>query len=88
MTEFWTYYMVVISLAAFVLCAYDKYAARSRRKRIPETTLFLAAFLGGAPAFFIGMLLFHHKTRHWYFKWGMPLIAAVQLALVYFIFWK
>ncbi|MEG0963030.1 MAG: DUF1294 domain-containing protein, partial [Lachnospiraceae bacterium] len=25
-----------------------------------------------------GMYLFHHKTRHWYFVWGMPIIFGIQ----------
>ena len=28
-----------------------------------------------------GMYLFRHKTRHWYFAAGMPLILACQVAL-------
>jgi uncharacterized membrane protein YsdA (DUF1294 family) len=86
MTEIWIYYAVVINLAAFVLCGYDKYAARNHHRRISEKTLFFIALIGGALAFLLGMLLFHHKTRHWYFKWGMPIIAAAQIVGLYFLY--
>ena len=52
---------------------------------MPEKILFGAALLGGSAGAWAGMYVFHHKTRHWYFVVGIPLILAVQLALaVYF----
>ena len=54
-------------------------SARAHRRRIPEKVLFGAAWLGGAPGCLAGMYLFRHKTRHWYFRWGMPLILLIQL---------
>ena len=56
-----------------------------RAWRVPEKILFGAALLGGSAGAWAGMYVFHHKTRHWYFVVGIPLILAAQLALtVYF----
>ena len=63
----------------------DKQKAKKGKWRIPEKTLFLFAFLGGSLGTTLGMHSFHHKTKHWYFKFGMPLILVVQLVLaIYF----
>ena len=62
-------YVITINLIAFFLMGLDKWKARKRAWRIPEVTLFL----------------FHHKTRHWYFLYGLPLILCVQLLLIYLI---
>lgn len=60
----------------------DKRRARKRAFRIPEATLFLIALIGGSIGSIIGMYTFCHKTRHWYFVYGMPFILFVQIALV------
>lgn len=41
---------------------------------MPEKTLFLLAILGGSVGAILGMRVWHHKTRHWYFKYGLPAI--------------
>lgn len=74
-------YLAVINLAAFGLMGADKRRAQKHRWRIPEHTLFAAALAGGSVGAILGMYLWHHKTRHWYFVVGMPLILAVQLAI-------
>lgn len=78
----------LLSLALFVLMGADKHRARRERWRVPEKTLFLFALLGGACGGWLGMRVFHHKTRHWYFVWGFPLLALAQLALCLFLAWK
>ncbi|MBR2895686.1 MAG: DUF1294 domain-containing protein [Oscillospiraceae bacterium] len=63
----------------------DKRRAKKKgARRIPEKTLFLSAVIGGSVGAIAGMQVFHHKTKHWYFVWGMPLILVVQTA---FIIW-
>ena len=50
-----------------------------------EKTLFSFAALFGAPGGLLGMYVFHHKTKHWYFRWGFALLTAAQCAIIYFI---
>lgn len=78
-------YLLFINLTAFALMGADKRKARMHRWRIPEKTLFLAALLGGSPGAIAGMYTFRHKTRHWYFVVGMPLILLLQAGLVLYI---
>ena len=78
-------YLAVINLIAFGFMAADKRRALKHRWRIPEHTLFAAALLGGSLGALLGMYLCHHKTKHWYFVVGMPLILAVQIALVFWL---
>jgi len=77
-------YLILMNLISFGLMGIDKQRARRRDWRIPEKVLFGAALLGGSVGAWAGMYLFHHKTRHWYFVVGMPLILAVQAALVWY----
>ena len=75
-------YLAMINILAFYLMGRDKRLAKKENaRRIPEKTLFLSALLGGSIGAVAGMQVFHHKTRHWYFVVGMPLILIVQLAL-------
>ncbi|WP_418591547.1 DUF1294 domain-containing protein [Gemmiger sp.] len=76
---------MIMNILAFCLMGIDKHRARTRQWRIPERVLFGAALLGGSVGAWVGMYLFHHKTRHWYFVVGMPLILAVQAAAVIYL---
>lgn len=73
-----------LSVLGFLLMGYDKLQAKRGRRRVPEKSLFSVALLGGAAGAVLGMYLFHHKTRHWYFKWGLPAILLFQLGLLWF----
>ena len=73
-------YLIVMNLIGLAVMAMDKSKARHHTWRIPEKTLFLVSILGGSAGTWAGMYLFHHKTKHWYFVVGMPLILAAQLA--------
>jgi len=73
-------YLIVMNLVGLAVMAMDKSKARHHAWRIPEKTLFLVSILGGSVGTWAGMYLFHHKTKHWYFVVGMPLILAAQLA--------
>ena len=77
-------YLILMNLIGFGLMGVDKQRARRRDWRVPEAALFGAALLGGSAGAWAGMYLFHHKTKHWYFVVGMPLILAVQAALVWY----
>jgi len=74
-------YLVLVNLIAFTVYGADKRRARKDRRRVPEKTLFLLAIIGGSVGAFAGMRLFRHKTRHWYFVWGIPAIMVLQIAL-------
>lgn len=78
-------YLLVINIIGFAVMGIDKAKARRRQWRIPEKNLFYCALLGGSLGTTIGMFAFHHKTRHWYFRYGMPLILAVQILLINYI---
>ena len=75
-------YLLIINLTGLYSMWLDKRKAIRHEWRIPEATLFLIGFLGGSLGSVIGMQLFRHKTRHWYFVWGMPAIFFAELALM------
>ncbi len=75
-------YLAIVNLAGLIVMGIDKLRARKRAWRIPESTLFVIALIGGSLGTTIGMHLFHHKTRHWYFLFGMPAILVIQIATV------
>ena len=74
-------WVAALSLAGFVLMGMDKWKAKRGAWRVRERTFFLLAALGGSPGAILGMWAFRHKTRHWYFKFGLPAIFVAQLAL-------
>lgn len=79
MTRYVLLWLAAVNLLALILMAVDKSLAGKQARRIPERVLFLSAFLGGSVGAILGMWTFHHKTRHWYFVVGMPLILLMQL---------
>lgn len=78
-------YWAAVNLLAFASMGLDKRRAKRNQWRIPERTLFALALLGGSVGSWLGMRVFHHKTRHRIFTIGVPLIFFVQLAAAYFI---
>ncbi len=87
----WTVLLVwlaVINLLTFIVYGADKHRARKGKWRVPEKTLFLLPLLGGSIGALLGMRVFHHKTKHWYFVWGIPAILLAQIALAVWIYTK
>ena len=73
-------YLAVLNLATFALYGADKRRAKKGQGRIPEKTLLILPLLGGSAGGILGMTVFHHKTRHWYFRWGLPAMLLLQAA--------
>ena len=79
-------YLILVNLIGFATMGIDKKKAIKHKYRIPEKTLFLIALLGGSAGSILGMQLFRHKTKHWYFVLGMPSILILQIALLFFLY--
>ncbi|MBQ3081689.1 MAG: DUF1294 domain-containing protein [Clostridia bacterium] len=75
------YYILAISVFAVVLCVYDKSAAKARMYRVRETFLYFVAFMGGAFAMYITMLLVRHKTKRFGFMVSLPLMALAHVVM-------
>ncbi len=82
-------YLAVINVVTFFMYGIDKWKAKKSKWRIRETALLGLAVLGGSIGAWLGMKVWHHKTQHKKFKYGVPAIIIIQLALiVYFIISK
>lgn len=81
-------WLLVINLATFAVYGADKRRARRGAWRVPERTLLLLPLLGGSIGALLGMRVFHHKTKHWYFVWGVPSILLAQLALAAWLLYR
>ena len=82
-------YLAAINMATFFVYGIDKRKAKKSKWRIREAALLGLAVLGGSIGAWLGMQVWHHKTQHKKFKYGVPAIIIVQLALiVYFIITK
>ena len=73
-------YLAAMNLLLFALMGADKARAVRHARRVPEATLFFFAVLGGSIGGILGMLAFHHKTRHKLFSVGFPLILILEAA--------
>lgn len=78
-------YFTAVNLAGLFLMGLDKYRAKKNLWRIPESTLFIVAIIGGSIGSIIGMYAFRHKTRHWYFVYGLPAILILQIVIFFAI---
>ncbi len=74
-------YFIIINILAFALMGVDKQKAKKGVWRISEKSLFLSAIIGGSIGANLGMHFFRHKTQHWYFKYGMPLILILHIII-------
>ena len=75
-------YLIVINVLTFFLYGIDKLKAKRSKWRIPEATLLGLAVIGGSIGAWLGMKVWHHKTMHKKFKYGLPLILIAKIALV------
>lgn len=74
-------YLGIINIVTFVVYGLDKWKAIHHRWRVREATLLGLAAIGGSVGAFAGMYIFRHKTKHWYFVVGVPLIFIIQVVL-------
>ena len=81
-------WLIAINLVTFAVYGADKRRARRGAWRVPEKTLFLLPLLGGSVGALLGMRVFRHKTKHWYFVWGIPLILLAQAALAVWLLYR
>ena len=74
--------IIGVNVITFVVYGIDKLKAKKGKWRVPETTLHLLAIVGGSVGAWCGVKVWHHKTMHLKFKYGIPLIMAVQVGLL------
>ena len=79
------YYLLVINAVTFIVYGIDKYKAKKAKWRISEATLLLLAVLGGSIGAWMGMKVWPHKTMHKKFKYGIPAILLIQIALMAYL---
>ncbi|WP_026510733.1 MULTISPECIES: DUF1294 domain-containing protein [unclassified Butyrivibrio] len=75
-------YLGIMNIISFLAMGSDKRKAKRNAFRTPESILFILAVMGGSIGSILGMYIFRHKTKHWYFVVGMPMILLLQIALV------
>ena len=78
-------YLVIINVVGYVIMGVDKKRAIRGAWRISEASLFLTALVGGSLGCTLGMHYFHHKTKHWYFRYGMPAIFLAEAFILYLL---
>lgn len=83
--NYFLYYLLFLNIFGFSIMGIDKQKAKRHQWRISEKTLFMVSLLGGSIGTLVGMYFFHHKTKHWYFVVGMPLILIVQSILFLYL---
>ena len=85
MTRIVVYYLICINILTFLVYGIDKWKARNDKWRISEATLLLLAVIGGSVGAWAGMSVWHHKTLHKKFRYGVPLILIIQMALIIYM---
>ena len=77
-------YLAVVSVISIVITVYDKSVSKKGKRRVPEKTLMLFGFFGGATSMYAVMQIIRHKTNHKKFMIGLPLFIVLHLALIIF----
>lgn len=87
--RYFAVYLAAINFITFFVYGADKRRTRiPGARRVPEKTLFALALLLGSASALLGMRVFHHKTRHWYFRFGIPAILLCQIAAGVFVYMR
>ena len=85
MHQYSMYYLLAINIVSLFLYGIDKYKAKKNKWRISAATLLMMAVIGGSIGAWVGMRLWHHKTMHKKFKYGIPIIIILQISLVVYL---
>ena len=80
------WYLAAVNVVSFLVYGGDKLSARRGGRRVPERTLLLLALFGGSLGALLAMRLFRHKTRHWYFRFGIPAILLCQIVAGVYVY--
>lgn len=86
--NYFVIYLIIINLITFIFFWNDKRRSKKEAWRIPEKTLIGLCMIGGAIGGILGMRVFHHKTKHFLFAWGIPIILILQIGLGLLFFFK
>ncbi len=79
-------YLLSMNIAAFACYGWDKFCAKTGKWRVPEHTLLFLAAIGGSIGAYLSMLVFRHKTQHLKFKFGVPIIFVIQVAIALYLY--
>ena len=74
-------YLLIINIITFLTMWYDKHQAKKNNWRVSEKALFILCMIGGSIGGIVGMYVFRHKTKKWYFKYGFPAILIIQILI-------
>ncbi len=83
-----TYYILGINVITFVTYGIDKLKAKKGKWRTPEACLFSLAVIGGSIGAHLGIKVWHHKTLHKKFKYGIPAIIILQIACICLVWFR
>ena len=86
MIKYCLYYLIFINIITFMMYGIDKLKAKKGKWRISEATLLRMAIVGGSIGAWAGMRIWHHKTMHKKFRYGIPTIIIMQIALVVYLY--
>lgn len=77
--------LTIINIIAFLVYGLDKFKSKKGKWRIPEATLLLLAIIGGSIGAWLGIKVWHHKTMHKKFRYGIPIILVLQIGIVLYL---
>ncbi len=81
-----TGYFLILNILTFFMMGNDKRKAKKHLWRTPELNFFIFSILGGSLGTIFGMYFFRHKTRKWYFRFGLPSILIIQVIIAALLF--
>lgn len=83
-----TYYILAINVITFVIYGIDKLKAKKGKWRTPEACLLGLAVIGGSIGAYLGIKVWHHKTLHKKFKYGIPAIIILQIVCICLVWFR